>query len=66
MVKLTNLRAIRERQALSQAELADRAGISRVSVVRIENGDAEPYPSTTRKLAAALGVAPADLMEPAP
>lgn len=65
MVKLTRLRTVRERKALSQQELAMLAGISRVAVVRIEAGDSEPYPSTVRKLAAALNVEPAELMEPA-
>jgi transcriptional regulator with XRE-family HTH domain len=64
MVRLTRLRAIRERKALSQQELADRAGVSRVAIVRIENGASEPYPSTVRKLAAALNVEPHELMEP--
>jgi|tagenome__1003787_1003787.scaffolds.fasta_scaffold20186662_2 transcriptional regulator with XRE-family HTH domain len=64
MAKLTRLRAIRERAALSQRELAELAGITPVQVSRIERGDAEPYPATVRKLAAALKVQPADLMEP--
>lgn len=64
MVKLTRLRSIRERKALSQQELADKAGISRVALVRIEAGASEPYPSTVRKLASALSVEPHDLMEP--
>lgn len=63
MVHLTRLKALRERQALTQAELAARAGINRVTLARIEGG-AQPYPVTVRKLAAALGVEPADLMDP--
>jgi transcriptional regulator with XRE-family HTH domain len=62
MPKLTQLRAIRERKALTQQELADKAGLSRVAVVRVEAGASEPYPSTIRKLAAALEVEPSDLM----
>ena len=64
MVNLTHLRAIRERHALTQQELADRAGLNRVTVVRIEAGQHQPFPRTTRKLARALRVKPADLMEP--
>jgi transcriptional regulator with XRE-family HTH domain len=64
VVKLTRLRAIRERKALSQRELAAKAGVSPVTVARIETGQDEPYPSTVRKLAAALGVEPAELMDP--
>ena len=63
MAKLTRLKAIRERKALSQEELAKKAGINRVTLARIETG-AEPYPATVRKLAEALGVDPAELMEP--
>jgi transcriptional regulator with XRE-family HTH domain len=65
MVKLTRLKAVRQRKALSQQELAERAGINRVTLARIETG-AEPYPATTRKLAQALGVEPEALMEPEP
>lgn len=63
MVKLTRLRSARERAALTQRELAARAGVNYVQISRIERGDVEPYPSTVRKLAAALNVAPSDLME---
>ncbi|MFN0073041.1 MAG: helix-turn-helix domain-containing protein [Chloroflexota bacterium] len=62
MVKLTRLKAVRELKALSQQELADHAGLSRVAVTRIENGDSEPHPRTVRKLAAVLGVEPSALM----
>ncbi len=64
MVKLTRLRAVRERAALTQRELAAKAGVTYVQISRIERGEAEPYPGTVRKLATALGVAPTDLMEP--
>jgi transcriptional regulator with XRE-family HTH domain len=64
MPKLTRLRAVRERSALSQKELAERAGVSRGALIQIENGSAEPRPTTVRKLAAALAVKPSDLMGP--
>ena len=64
MPKLPRLRAIRERKALSQQELAEMAGLSRVAIVRIEAGLSDPYPRTIRKIAAALNVEPADLMAP--
>lgn len=63
VVKLTRLRAVRERRALNQRELGKKAGVTAASISRIENGLAEPYMSTIRKLAAALDVEPADLME---
>lgn len=47
--------------ALTQAELAEKAGLTTAAVARIERNEAEPRPSTLRKLAAALDVAPRDL-----
>jgi transcriptional regulator with XRE-family HTH domain len=65
MVRLTRLKTLRQRKALTQQELADKAGINRVTLARIETG-AEPYPATTRRLAQALGVEPEALMDPDP
>ena len=48
------LRVIRERTGLSKAELADRAGIDRTLVTRLENGERSGTPSVIVKLAAAL------------
>jgi transcriptional regulator with XRE-family HTH domain len=62
MVKLLRLRGVRERKALSQRELAERSGVNRVTIARIEAGLQEPHPRTTRRLAEALGVEPAELM----
>jgi transcriptional regulator with XRE-family HTH domain len=64
MVRLQRLRYLRERKALSQRELAERSGVNRVTIVRLETGAQEPHPRTTRRLAEALGVEPADLMGP--
>ena len=58
MVKLTRLRAVRERAPMTQAELAEKAGVSRQAIVALERGYSEPHPTTTRKLAKALGVEP--------
>ena len=66
MPKLSRLKTVRERRALSQGELAQRAGISRSALIAIEHCDAEPRPSTVRKLAVVLAVSPAELMEPDP
>lgn len=62
MPGLKRLRTLRLRRALSQRDLAARAGVSQVTIVRLERGEAEPRPSTVRKLAAALGVDPAELV----
>jgi transcriptional regulator with XRE-family HTH domain len=59
---LSRLREVRERAALSQDDLAQRAGLTRVTVTRLEGGQ-PARPSTTRRLARALGVRVAELME---
>jgi transcriptional regulator with XRE-family HTH domain len=65
MVKLTRLKDVRQRKALTQQQLADKAGVNRVTIARIEGGKDEPFPTTVRKVADALGVDPEDLLEPA-
>lgn len=55
------LRAWREYRALTQQELADRAGVARRTVVALETGPQRPHPATVRALAAALGAAPEQL-----
>jgi transcriptional regulator with XRE-family HTH domain len=62
VVKLPRLREVRVRKNFSQRELADKAGLSPANLSRIESGLQEPYTTTIRKLARALGVKPADLM----
>jgi transcriptional regulator with XRE-family HTH domain len=57
------LRAWRERKALSQRELAELAGVAPLSVTRIETGHQKARPSTVRKLAKALGLKPEQLFE---
>lgn len=64
VVKLSRLRAVRERKVLTQLELAQKAGVTRATLSRLESGAENPYPSTIRKLARALGVEPEALMEP--
>lgn len=55
------LRAAREDKLLTQAELAERAGVHEVTISRLESGAAAARFSTIRKLAASLGVEPAAL-----
>jgi transcriptional regulator with XRE-family HTH domain len=64
MPALPKLRQYRERAALTQDELAKKAGTTRSTIMRLENGADSPYPATIRKLAAALNVEPQDLMGP--
>lgn len=61
-VLVPSLRRIRLEQALSQEELAARAGIARTTVLRAEAG--YPIrPVSVRKLAAALRVKPIALQQ---
>jgi transcriptional regulator with XRE-family HTH domain len=56
------VRAARERAFLSKRELAEKAGLDRSTVGRIEDGVTEVYPRTIRQLAKALSVDPASLV----
>jgi len=58
--KLTTLR---ERRFLSHRDLAKRAGVSPTTVLNLEAGRVEAQRRTVRKLAEALGVDPAELVE---
>jgi transcriptional regulator with XRE-family HTH domain len=55
------VKAARERAFLSKRELAERAGLDRSTIARIEDGVTEVYPRTIRKIAEALSVDPASL-----
>lgn len=57
------LRKLRQAKKLSQATLAERAGLSREYVNKIEAGRYDPPLSTINALAKALGVKPGRLME---
>jgi transcriptional regulator with XRE-family HTH domain len=60
--RLLGLRRARELAALTQGELAQRAGIHRVSLANLERGAVGAKPQTIRALAAALNCTPADLI----
>lgn len=59
-----NLRRVREAKGLSQAQLAELAGISRVAYRNIENGSATPKVSTLQNIADGLAVKLQDLIVP--
>ena len=63
MPPLVRLRDLRLRAALTQIDLAERAGVSRATIIRLEQGDPNVLPTTLRKLARALKVKPTDLWE---
>src|SRR5437870_7362880 len=53
---------MRQRKALSQLELAQKAGVDRSTISRLESHAESVFPATVRKLAAALDVTPEDLL----
>lgn len=56
------VQALRQEQALSQEELADRAGLHRTYVSGVERGVRNPTLTVLEKLALGLGVRLLDLM----
>jgi transcriptional regulator with XRE-family HTH domain len=61
-VDLPGLRRARLDRLLTQRELAAKAGLTQATVQRIETGATKARISTVRKLAAALGVEPRQLI----
>jgi DNA-binding XRE family transcriptional regulator len=61
-MELRGLRQARYRAALTQEELAQQADVSKPTIIDLERGRRKARPTTTRKLAHALGVAPEELM----
>lgn len=59
-----NLRRIREDKGLSQAQVADLAGISRVTYRNIENSTSTPKVSTLQNISLSLGIKLQDLVVP--
>jgi transcriptional regulator with XRE-family HTH domain len=58
------LKEVRDRRLLSQRELAVKAGLSPTTILKLEDDRVkEPHPRTVRKLAQALEVDPAELVE---
>jgi transcriptional regulator with XRE-family HTH domain len=58
------LRRLRRGNAMTQEQLSEASGVSASTIVAIERGDRpNPHPGTLGKLAEALGVSPADLLE---
>ncbi len=57
------VRDLREQQALSLRELSELSGVNYSAIWRIEVGRTGAQPRTVRKLAAALGVKPHELLK---
>jgi transcriptional regulator with XRE-family HTH domain len=58
----TRIKTLRGEREWSQQDLAYHAGMSAVSISRIELGKLNPRIGTIEKIAKALGVTPADLV----
>ncbi len=57
-----NLKRLREERLMTQDELGKAAGIGHDQISRIEHDKVDPRFSTIKKLAAALGVEPQELV----
>jgi transcriptional regulator with XRE-family HTH domain len=62
-IPLPGLRPARQRLGLSQRQLASQAETGQHTISKLENLSRGAYPQTLQKLARALGVTPADLVE---
>ncbi len=58
MLDIPHLRSFRRRAIMSQEELAERSGVARDTISKLESGRRKAYPTTIRKLAAGLDVEP--------
>jgi transcriptional regulator with XRE-family HTH domain len=56
------VKKLREKEVITQEELAQRAGVAVVTLSRIERNLADPHVSTIRKLARVLNVDPRELV----
>ncbi|MBA2617235.1 MAG: helix-turn-helix transcriptional regulator [Rubrobacter sp.] len=61
-VDVEKLKELRRRRVLTMEELADKAGVGRNTIWRLEHGVMGAQPRTVRKLAAALGVEAEELI----
>lgn len=55
---LPHLRGFRRRAVMSQDQLAEKSGVARDTISKLETGRRKAYPSTIRKLAGGLEVEP--------
>ena len=57
------IRELRQRKLLSQRELAEQAGVSETTIVKLEMGATKPQPRTLRKIAQALGISAEEMAD---
>lgn len=55
---LPHLRNFRRRAVMSQDQLAEKSGVARDTISKLETGRRKAYPTTIRKLATGLEVEP--------
>ena len=60
------LKVIRDRCNMTQAQLAEKVGVNRSHIAKIENNDTDGSVADLTKIAAALGVSVADLLDETP
>ncbi|MCG3152728.1 MAG: hypothetical protein GEEBNDBF_02031 [bacterium] len=63
---MNHLREFRIKQLMTQKQLAEKSGVSQVTISFIENQLSNPMDLTKQKLAQALAVAPEDLFPERP
>ena len=56
------LKKLRKQRVLLIGDLAEKSGVHRNIISKLENGKGGAYPETIRKLAETLGVEPAELV----
>lgn len=61
-MNLPHLRNFRQRAVMSQDQLAQKSGVARDTISKLETGQRQAYPSTIRKLAGGLEVEPQILL----
>jgi transcriptional regulator with XRE-family HTH domain len=62
VMDLPHLRNLRRRAVMSQEDLAEKSGVARDTISKLETRQRGAYPSTIRKLAAGLEVEPRMLL----
>lgn len=63
MCRIARLAEVRQAHGMTQEQLAEATGVHRVTIARIETGEASPKAETLKRLADALGVLVDDLID---
>ncbi len=58
-----NIKELRQRKGFSQEELAELTGLNLRTIQRIENGETDPRGDSLKRIAAALGVPPGEIID---